>query len=114
MTLCPTPGTSISRPCGNCETTASAFDVGVRMSKPPLSAIIGTLGSGPGASGVFPAGDGHSSQKNALPVRPAQFPNAPNDPLGIPASVDCRICARAEGGVSGVQGNLPSAQLVAA
>src|SRR5437016_5197359 len=65
-------------------------------------------------SGVVPAGDGHSAQKNAFPVRPAEFPNGPNDPLGRPRSVDCRIAARADGGVSGVQGNCPSAQFVAA
>ena len=88
--------------------------MGVLRSKPPLRAIIGTFGRGPGPSGVFPAGDGHCSQKNALPVRPAQLPNGPNDPLGRPNSVDSRIEARAEGGVSGVHGNWPSAQFVAA
>src|SRR5438067_7056773 len=101
VTLCPTPGTSINLPCGNCETTARAFVVGVRRSKPPLIASIGTFGNGPGPSGVFPAGDGHCSQKNALPVRPAQLPKEPNAPLGRPARVDCRIATRADGGVSG-------------
>src|SRR5438445_1488144 len=114
VTLCPTPGTSINLPWGNCETTARAFVVGVRRSKPPLIASIGTFGSGPGPSGVFPAGDGHCSQKNASPVRPAQSPNGPNAPFGKPATVDCRIAGRAEGGVSGVHGNWPSAQFVAA
>src|SRR5438876_3787057 len=57
-TLWPTPGTTISLPCGNWSTTVSAFETGVRMSKPPLTTSTGTLGSGPGPSGVFPAGDG--------------------------------------------------------
>src|SRR5207247_1891634 len=62
-TLCPTPGTVISWPCGKAETTATAFAVGVRRSNPPLRASTGTFGSGPGPSGVFPVGVGHCSQK---------------------------------------------------
>src|SRR6266576_5514886 len=46
-TLCPTPGTTTRRPCGNCARTARAFAVGVRRSRPPLSARTGTFGYGP-------------------------------------------------------------------
>src|SRR4051812_18988121 len=44
--LWPTPGTIVSLPCGNRATTDCALAVGVRMSMLPLTAIIGTSGSG--------------------------------------------------------------------
>ena len=43
--------------------------VGVRMSKPPLTASTGTFGSGPAPSGAPPAGLGQPRQKSALPKR---------------------------------------------
>ena len=61
-TLWPTPGTTSRCPCGNCETTEAAFDVGVRMSNVPDSASTGTSGSGPAAIGAFPSGDGQTTQ----------------------------------------------------
>ena len=62
-TLWPTPGTVTSCPLGNWEMTVTAFATGVRRSKPPFTASTGTFGNGPGPSGVFPAGEGHCSQK---------------------------------------------------
>jgi hypothetical protein len=94
--------------------TLTAFAVGVRKSNPPFKARTGTFGRGPGPSGVFPAGDGHSSQKKALPIRAAQLPNGPRVPFGNVPMVAFRIACRAEGGVLGAHGNCPSAQFVAA
>src|SRR4029450_6060086 len=48
-TLCPTPGTTRTCPRGNSFATAVAAAVGVRLSKPPERASIGTSGGGPGA-----------------------------------------------------------------
>src|SRR6266487_5760585 len=77
-----TPGTTIRCPCGNWLTMAAAFATGVRRSKPPLTATIGTFGNGPAPSGVLPAGEGHSRQRDAVPRRAAQLPNGPNEPAG--------------------------------
>src|SRR5690242_18109483 len=78
VTLWPTPGTTSRWPCGNRETTDTALPVGVRMSKPPLSASTGTFGSGPALSVAPPDGLGHFRQKSALPKRAAHVPNGPN------------------------------------
>jgi len=61
-TLCPTPGTTVTCPCGNCEITETAFAVGVRMSRLPERASTGTSGKGPAARGAFPAGEGQKRQ----------------------------------------------------
>src|SRR5262249_3620602 len=92
---------------------AAPSAVGVRKSRPPLKAIIGTFGRGPAPRGALPAGDGQSSHSYAKPRRAAQAPNGPKDPEGIPATAALRIDARAEGGVSGAHGKRPSAQFVA-
>src|SRR5258707_1159658 len=108
------PGTTSSFPCGKRATTDAAPAVGVRMSKPPLIASIGTLGSGPAPSVAPPAGLGQPRQKSALPNRAAQVPNGPNEPAGKAAIAACSSAGRAAGGVSGVHGNGPSWQTVAA
>src|SRR5439155_24868092 len=113
-TLCPTPGTTISRPCENWFTTDRAFATGVRMSNPPSTASTGTFGYGPGPSGVLPAGDGHCSQKYAVPSRAAQLPKGPVEPGARPAIAALIAARRCAGGVPGVHGNCPSAQFVAA
>src|SRR6266550_1408330 len=112
--LWPTPGTTSSFPWGNSAATDAAPAVGVRMSKPPLTASTGTFGRGPGASAAPPAGLGQPRQKSALPNRAAQTPNGPNAPGGRAARADCSSAARAPTGVSGVHGNGPSRQTVAA
>src|SRR6266516_6544417 len=112
--LWPTPGTTSSFPCGNWATTLAALAVGVRMSKPPLTASIGTSGSGPAPSGAPPAGLGQFRQKSALPKRAAQLPKGPRDPAGNAAMAACSIAARSAGGVLGSHGNGPSWQSVAA
>src|SRR5919201_6985953 len=112
-TLCPTPGTTTRCPCGNNAVTAAASAVGVRKSRPPLNASIGTFGRGPAPSGAFPAGEGQSSHSYERPSRAAHAPNGPNEPAGKPATAALRIEVRADGGVSGDHGNTPSAQLVA-
>src|SRR5262249_58817081 len=77
-------------------------------------AIIGTFGSGPGPRGVFPAGDGHCSQKYAVPMRAAQLPNGPSAPGARFATAVSIAAWRALGGVIGDHGKRPSAQFVAA
>ena len=114
MTLCPTPGTTSNFPCGNWSTTISAFATGVRRSKPPSIATIGTFGSGPGPSGELPAGEGHCSQKYAVPMRAAQFPNGPRLPGGSFVTAASIAARRSDGAVAGDHGNWPSAQFVAA
>ena len=112
--LWPMPGTTRSLPCGKRATTDAAPSVGVRMSKPPLIASIGTSGSGPAPSAAPPAGLGQSRQKSALPKRAAQVPNGPNEPGGSAAIAACSSAGRSATGVSGAQGNGPSWQTVAA
>ena len=73
----PTPGTTSSWPWGKRETTDTAPAVGVRMSKPPLTASTGTFGSGPAPSVAPPDGLGQPRQKSALPKRAAHVPNGP-------------------------------------
>src|SRR5262245_43873038 len=84
------------------------------MSKPPLMAIMGTFGSGPDRSGVFPDGDGHCSQKYAVPSLAAQFPNGPRLPAGRFETAESIAARRLAGGVLGDHGKWPSAQFVAA
>jgi len=112
--LWPTPGTMSSWPCGKRETTARAPSVGVRMSKPPLTASMGTSGSGPVASDAPPAGLGQPTQKSAFPKRYAQLPKGPNVPAGSAATAEFRIAWRPSTGVSGDHGKGPSRQTVAA
>ena len=114
VTLWPTPGTTSNLPCGNWRSTAIALATGVRMSKPPSIAIIGTLGRGPGPSGEFPAGDGHCAQKKAVPIRAAHGPKGPRLPAGSAASAWSIAAWRPDGGVDGSHGKRPSAQFVAA
>ena len=102
------------RPCGNWSTTATALATGVRMSKPPFTARTGTFGNGPGPSGVLPDGEGHCSQKYAVPRRAAHLPKGPNDPGSKPATAWSIAARRWPGGVAGDHGKTPSAQLVAA
>src|SRR5262245_8556423 len=92
--LWPTPGTTSSWPCGKRETTDRAPSVGVRMSKPPLIASMGTSGNGPVASAAPPAGLGQPTQKSALPNRWAQLPKGPNVPAGSAATAEFRIACR--------------------
>src|SRR5436305_15220263 len=110
----PTPGTTSSCPWGNRATTAAALAVGVRMSKPPLTASTGTFGSAPDVSAAPPDGLGQPMQKSALPSRAAQAPNGPKVPGASAAIADCSSAARAATGVSGIHGNGPSRQTVAA
>ncbi len=112
--LCPIPGTTRSFPCGKRATTEAAPSVGVRMSKPPLTASMGTFGSGPAPSVAPPAGLGQSRQKSALPNRAAHVPNGPNVPGGRAAIAACSSAGRSAIGVSGAHGNGPSWQTVAA
>src|SRR5579862_1065539 len=114
VVLCPTPGTTTRWPCGNRETTDCAPAVGVRMSKPPLTASIGTSGSGPVPSGAPPVGPGQPRQKSALPKAAAQGPNGPSVPAGRAATAAWKRAGRAETGVLGSHGNGPSRQTVAA
>src|SRR5712691_2880784 len=103
-----------SFPCGNRATTDVAPAVGVRRSKPPLKASTGTFGSGPVASEAPPDGLGQPRQKSALPSCAAQVPNGPNVPGGSAAIADCSRVGRTLVGASGVHGNGPSRQTVAA
>src|SRR6059058_1280451 len=75
---CPIPGTTTTRACGKRAATVSAPAVGVRMSKPPLIASMGTFGSGPAPRARPPAGLGHLRQKSAFPNRAAHDPKGPN------------------------------------
>src|SRR5579885_960023 len=111
--LCPTPGTTSRCPCGKRATTEAAPAVGVRMSKPPLTASIGTFGNGPAPSGS-PVGDGQPTQVAALPSSAAQGPNGPRVPAGSDEIAACRIAGRCATGVSGAHGNGPSRHVVAA
>src|SRR6266849_1812707 len=112
--LWPPPGTTSNRPCGKRATTDTAFAVGVRRSKPPLTASMGTFGRGPAPSVAPPDGLGQARQKSALPSWAAQGPNGPSEPAGSAARADCSSAPRAAGGVSGDHGKGPSRQTVAA
>ena len=113
-TLCPTPGTTTSLPCGNCATTDCAPSVGVRMSKPPLSARTGTFGYAAGDRFTPPDGVGQVSHRLAFPRSAAQVPNGPNVPGGSAAIALRRRPGRADGAESAGHGNGPSRQSVAA
>ena len=110
----PTLGTTTRWPCGNWATTACAPTVGVRRSRPPLIASIGTSGSGPVPSGASPVGPGHAVQRGALPNPAAQEPNGPNVPGDVAATACCSSAGRWAGGVAAAHGKGPSAQTVAA
>src|SRR5690242_16832026 len=112
--LWPIPGTVRSLPWGNCAMTEAAPAVGVRMSKPPLIARTGTLGSGPAPSGAPPAGLGQPRQKSAFPKPADQVPNGPRVPAGRAAIAACSSAGRWSGGVLGSHGNGPSWHTVAA
>ena len=113
-TLWPVPGTTTRCPCGKRLVTEAALAVGVRKSSPPLNVSTGTFGSGPPASGALPDGEGHRSQKYAVPRRAAQVPNGPKEPAGRAATAAFRTEVRSDGGVVGAHGKCTSAQVVAA
>src|SRR5581483_4050347 len=115
ITKWPRPGTTRTCPCGNCEASAAAPEVGVRTSRSPESISTGTSGSGPGAGPELPDGAGQSVQANArLPLTSvAQGPKRPVEPAGRAASEDSSSVSRASFESSGAHGNGPSAQSVA-
>ena len=89
--------------------------VGVRMSKPPLTASIGTSGSGPGPNGASPVGPGQRRQKSAFPNprRPrAERPERPGGQRGDRGLQRARAAAPVA--CRAAHGNGPSRQTVAA
>ena len=84
------------------------------MSRPPVTASIGTFGSGPDASFALPVGDGQPMQKCALLKSADQRPKAPSVPGGSAAAPVAYVAARVSMGASVAHGSGPSAQTVAA
>src|SRR5919201_6926890 len=85
-TLCPTPGTVTSRPCGKRAATAAAFEAGVRRSRSPAKTSTGTFGSGPAPIPGRAACAGQSRQNAAGPIAAAHLQKGPVEPAGRAAT----------------------------